>query len=111
VPTADALRVRFLIHAHANANADGKYDALLHESSMTIRVGVSVIIAECVSRRSSTAIATANASVLASSTALVRRCLATRNVTVFASKSTTVPNCNFLMRKLVSVSAQQSRYV
>ena len=81
---ADALTVRFSIHVHANANVDGKYGALLLESSMTILAGVSVIIAECVSHHSSIAIVTANASALAGSTAHARRCLVTTNVTVFA---------------------------
>ena len=108
---ADVHVVRFSIQTHANANAHGKYDALLLESSVKILAGASVITAECVSHHSSIAIVTVNVSVLASSTALVRSFLATKRAIVFASKSTTVPNRKYLMRKLANVSAQQSSYV
>ena len=110
VSIANVHVVRISIHALANANAHGKYDALHQESSVRILVGVSVIIMEYVSHHSNTAIVTVNASAQVSSTAHVGRCLATRHVIVFASKGTIVPNHKSLMRKLASVSAQQSSY-
>ena len=108
---ANAHVVRLLIQTNANANAHGKYDALLLESSVKILAGASVITAECVSHHSSIVIVTVNVSVLASSTAHVRSFLAIRHAIVFASKSTTVPNRKSLMRKLANVNAQQSNYV
>lgn len=103
--------VRFSIQTYANANAHGKYDALLLESSVKILAGASVITADCVGHHLSIAIVTVNVFALASSTAHVRSFLATRRAIVFASKSTTVPNRKSLMKKPANVSVQQSSYV